>query len=235
MRSSKPANDENCYNSNAVFTSIAERYDFMKGLLSGGQELRWKASLFRMYVPDLPERWLDIATGTGDFFWITPDCVGRLLIGFDRNWDMLQLARTRLRRLDIHWVSGDLNELPFQTESVDLITIGYGLRYCDDIPRFARACHRALRPGGKVFAFDVGHPSPLLRPIWYTYLFSVGTILGTLLHGKPRTYWHLWQSLKRFPGQDKVCSIFEGAGFSRVGRTNVMNGTMFGFYAEKAR
>jgi demethylmenaquinone methyltransferase/2-methoxy-6-polyprenyl-1,4-benzoquinol methylase len=217
----------------AIFSSIAHRYDLMKTLLSGGQEPRWKAAMFKRCVPDPPERWLDIATGTGEFFRFASDCPDGMMIGFDRNREMLQVARSKNYRGRVFWVLGDLDDLPFRKESVDLITVGYGLRYCSDIQRFAHDCFALVRPGGRIFSFDVGHPSAALKPIWYAYLFCTGTILGTLLHGKPTTYWHLWQTLRAFPGQKQVCRLFKLAGFQEVFFHNLLNGMMYGHCAEK--
>jgi len=221
-------------NINRIFSGIAERYDLFKTLLSGGKERIWKASLFQQFVPSLPQQWLDIATGTGDFFLLAPhDC--RKMVGFDQNEKMLQIAKNRNTGKNIEWISGDLNDLPFDSNSFDLITVGYGLRYANTIEHFADRCFHLLRSGGKFFAFDVGLPAKVLRPPWFAYLFLACTLYGTVLNGKPTIYWHLWQSLRNFPGQMEVSMLFRKVGFSTVIYKNEMLGTMFGLYAEKSQ
>ncbi len=54
---------------NQVFASVAERYDLMNDLMSGGLHRLWKRDLIAMLNPPrgaTPFKLLDVAGGTGD-------------------------------------------------------------------------------------------------------------------------------------------------------------------------
>jgi demethylmenaquinone methyltransferase/2-methoxy-6-polyprenyl-1,4-benzoquinol methylase len=127
---------------------------------------------------------------------------------------MLARARNKCRDADVRFVEADLNALPFAPESFDVIVMGYGLRYLDDLPLAMAAVHRVLRPGGIFLTLDFGVPrNPIMRALCFTYLFVVGTLWGLVLHRRADTYWHIVESLEAYPGQDALVDALGGAGF----------------------
>jgi demethylmenaquinone methyltransferase/2-methoxy-6-polyprenyl-1,4-benzoquinol methylase len=213
---------------NHVFGVIANRYNLMKFILSFGLERRWKSEHFCSLIGQVPTKCLDIATGTGDFIeMLTRDGGSHFVVAFDLTDEMLQIARASCPHTSAVFVRGDLNHLPFTDGSFELVTIGYGLRYCLDTRRFLESVHRTLRPGGRFFCFDVGHPDgKFLRAVWFIYLYVSGSILGTVLHGNPATYWHLVRSLQMFPGQSEICDLLSDVGFRKVRSVDVFKGMM---------
>jgi demethylmenaquinone methyltransferase/2-methoxy-6-polyprenyl-1,4-benzoquinol methylase len=204
----------------AVFRRVAPRYDRLTSLLSFGQDERWKSSIVELLpVGTKPASILDLATGTAAF----PHILRRAghvgpIVGVDRSRAMLALAHEKCSSLaDVRFVQGDLNALPVAEGSFDVILVGYGLRYLDDLKGAMRAAYQVLRPGGVFLSLDFGVPrDPWHRRLCLSYLFCFGTLWGLLLHGKLDTYWHIVESIQAYPGQDALAGALEGAGFEDI-------------------
>ena len=130
-----------------VFDSVAERYDLMNDLMSGGVHRLWKAALIEMIRPRPGMVLLDVAGGTGDIAFRFLDAGGSFVHVCDINESMLRVGRDRaINRgtLDgIDWITGDAMHLPIASRSVDAYTIAFGLRNVTGIDE-------ALREAGVV-------------------------------------------------------------------------------------
>jgi demethylmenaquinone methyltransferase/2-methoxy-6-polyprenyl-1,4-benzoquinol methylase len=207
----------------AIFRRVAPRYDLLTRLLSAGRDRRWKEETISLLPPPRPGgRILDLATGTAELPLLARRA-GRpeTIVALDRSAAML--ARARAKRAanpsvsGIRFVVGDLNALPVADGSFDAVLVGYGLRYPPDLGGMLAAIYRALRPGGVFLSLDFGLPSRgWYRRLCLAYLLTAGTIWGTLLHGRPDTYWHIVESLRAYPGQSALLRLMEDAGFARV-------------------
>ena len=80
-----------------LFGTIADRYDFITGFLSYGQDRRWKARLVREAALDHRQRVLDLACGTGDIA-LGAAANGATVVGLDITPRMVELARAKARR-----------------------------------------------------------------------------------------------------------------------------------------
>jgi demethylmenaquinone methyltransferase / 2-methoxy-6-polyprenyl-1,4-benzoquinol methylase len=210
-----------------IFTQIARRYDLMGQLFSFGQGQIWKKKSVALIRQKRTARILDLASGTGDFaIQLRTAGFRSPIIALDRNPEMLKVARQRCANLSrVSFIQGDLMQLPFKAQSVDAITMGYGLRYPGDVRSILAEVFRMLRSGGMFVAMDFGLPrNRFYRKICFGYLLSVGSLLGLLLHRKVDTYWHIVESLKAYPGQNAVSRWLEEVGFTGVQVREVLGG-----------
>lgn len=209
-----------------LFATIADRYDFITGFLSYGQDRRWKARLIALAALRADDRVLDLASGTGDLlFAAVPPA--RFGVGLDITHRMLQLADTRRGRSRAALVTGDMLALPFRDRQFTVVTVGYGLRNVPDLDRALDEIHRVLEPGGRFLSLDFNRPSnALVRAAYLTYLTIVGSLLGLALHGDPDTYRYIPESIRLYPGARGVAVRMEQRGFSRVRVLPVLGGFM---------
>ena len=77
-----------------LFTTIADRYDFITVMLSYGQDRRWKRGLVALAAPRPGARALDLATGTGDIAFALA-ARGARVVGLDITHRMIELAREK--------------------------------------------------------------------------------------------------------------------------------------------
>src|SRR5690606_14871967 len=115
-----------------VFSSVADSYDVMNDLMSGGLHRVWK--MFAVQICGLRpgQRVLDVAGGTGDLARRIASRVmpGGQVVLSDINESMLVRGRDRLldSGLALPAVRCDAERLPFKSDHFDCVTIGFGLR-----------------------------------------------------------------------------------------------------------
>lgn len=225
-----------------LFATIADRYDFITGFLSYGQDRRWKRRLLTLAQLQPSDRLLDLACGTGDIVFEAAPRVRRA-VGLDVTLRMLQLAKTRMAPLKGRptlphvghpftgcqpaLVTGDMLALPFLDRSFTVITIGYGLRNVPDLEQSLREIRRVLEPNGRVLSLDFNRPSnPIVRGAYLLYLTVVGSALGYVLHRDPDTYRYIPESIRNYPGAHGVARMMESLGFTNVQVLRVLGGLM---------
>jgi demethylmenaquinone methyltransferase/2-methoxy-6-polyprenyl-1,4-benzoquinol methylase len=199
----------------AMFHTVAPRYDFITRAFSYGMDGHWK----RMAIGkiDLPPdaRVLDLACGTGDFSLLVR---GRYPasrpVAADITERMLRLARER--GLD-HAVCSDACRLPFDDGAFDAVFVGYGLRNFPNLKGALEEICRVTRPGGLLVSLDFFLPANLLlRYAYLAYLYAQGAFWGFVLHGRPRVYTYIPDSLRAFVSIGEFSALLHGTGYTRV-------------------
>jgi len=154
-----------------VFDSVASRYDLMNDLMSGGVHRLWKRFTIELSAARPGQTILDIAGGTGDLAARFSRLVGPegQVILADINAAMLEVGRDRLidkgATGNIEVVQADAQALPFKDNSVDCITIAFGLRNVTDKALALRSMLRVLRPGGRLLVLEFSKPTSLSRRV----------------------------------------------------------------------
>lgn len=210
----------------ALFATIAGRYDLITRVLSYGQDQRWKRRVVDVARVVPGARVLDLACGTGDLS-VCFAARGAQVVGLDLTPEMLERAHARSAGTAIAWVRGDMMQLPVADGSVDVVTAGYGLRNMPVLETGLDEIARVLRPGGRFVALDFERPrAAWLRAAYVGYLWTVGSIVGWMLHGDPDTYRYIPASLARYPGADAVADLLRARGFGRVDVVAQLGGLM---------
>lgn len=210
-----------------LFTTIADRYDFITRFLSYGQDRRWKQRLVDLAAPGGSDRVLDVACGTGDLLFAVGERA-RTAIGLDVTHRMLQLARSRRSRLqNVAVVTGDMMALPFHDACFELVTTGYGLRNVPDLPAALAEIHRVLAPRGRFLSLDFNKPTNgVVRGAYLAYLTIVGSLLGMILHRDPNTYRYIPESLRLYPEAAAIGGMMGEIGFTNVEVVPLLGGLM---------
>jgi demethylmenaquinone methyltransferase/2-methoxy-6-polyprenyl-1,4-benzoquinol methylase len=147
---------------------------------------------------------------------------------------MLQLARARGVE---ETVCGDAGHLPFPDSSFDCVFIGYGLRNFPNLDAALREIGRVTRPGGLLVSLDFFLPSnAVLRSIYLAYLYAQGAFWGFLLHGRPRIYTYIPDSLSSFVSIDDFSARLDRAGYRQLDvRKFIMGGIGLHWAAKRAK
>jgi demethylmenaquinone methyltransferase/2-methoxy-6-polyprenyl-1,4-benzoquinol methylase len=198
-----------------MFSTVAPRYDFITRAFSYGMDSRWKRlGVKQAGLPNAPVI-LDLASGTGDFSrLVAHQFPGARAVAVDITERMLLLAKERGVE---HAVCGDAGALPFADGSFDCVFVGYGLRNFPDLGLAVGEIERVTRPGGLLVSLDFFLPAnPVFRQLYLGYLYAQGTFWGFLLHGRPRTYTYIPDSLRSFVSIDEFSSLLRRTGYQRV-------------------
>ena len=213
-----------------VFASVASRYAIMNGLMSVGLHRLWKRFTIDQAAPGSGDVVLDLAGGTGDLARVFSQKVGKTghVILADINAAMLRQGRTRLVDAgvagNLSIVQVDAENLPFEEQTFDCISIAFGLRNVTDKDGALRSMYRTLKPGGKVLILEFSEPSKAIKPAYDLYSFKVLPVLGKLVARDADSYQYLAESIRMHPDQETLKGMMQEAGFERCRYHNLAAG-----------
>ncbi|KZD12895.1 class I SAM-dependent methyltransferase [Oceanibaculum pacificum] len=217
-----------------LFDGVAQNYDLMNDLMSGGVHRLWKSAMLDWLAPRPGMTLLDVAGGTGDIAFrfqergggpvmvcdLTP---GMLAVGRDRAIDKGRL--TRFAEGGIDWVAGNAEQLPVADRSVDAYTIAFGLRNVTRIDKALAEAFRVLKPGGRFLCLEFSQVVlPVLDKLYDTYSFSVLPALGQYVAKDREAYVYLAESIRTFPPQEDLAARIRAVGFEMVSYRNLSGG-----------
>jgi demethylmenaquinone methyltransferase/2-methoxy-6-polyprenyl-1,4-benzoquinol methylase len=229
------------------FEKIASKYDRFNDWNSFYLHRVWKNKLVSEIQKLNPKRVMDLCCGTGDIALRIAKISGlEELHAVDFSPSMLSVAESRLgeakkagrfEKLKIQTLVGDaMNLVPFQDNSFDAVSIGFGLRNVKDLRITLREVRRVLKPGGIFLNLDVGKvKNPLIRFFANLYFFKIVPIFGYLLWGgKNEMFDYLPVSSLSYPGQEELKTILEEEGFESVSYKNFVFGNATLHKAQKS-
>ncbi|MGC3982742.1 MAG: bifunctional demethylmenaquinone methyltransferase/2-methoxy-6-polyprenyl-1,4-benzoquinol methylase UbiE [Steroidobacteraceae bacterium] len=215
----------------AVFDSVADKYDVMNDLMSGGAHRLWKRFTLSQTGLRPGQCALDVAGGTGDLSIGMAEQVGAtgLVVHTDINAAMLGNGRNRLLdkglASNVRWSLANAECLPFADNSFDCVTIGFGLRNVTDKAKALRSMYRVLKPGGQLMILEFSHPTaPGLKPVYDWYSFNVLPKLGKVVANDEASYRYLAESIRKFPDQQTLLGMLQEAGFEQTSFHNLTGG-----------
>ena len=149
---------------NRVFATVAERYDLMNDLMSGGLHRLWKDDFIAALNPpprgDRPYRLLDVAGGTGDVAirYARASGPNATAVLCDISPEMIEVGQRRVRDagLDerITFAQGNAEALAFPDRAFDAYTIAFGIRNVTHIDKALSQAFRVLKTGGRFCAWS---------------------------------------------------------------------------------
>lgn len=220
-----------------VFDRVANRYDVMNDVMSGGLHRLWKREMVEWLNPNPAMAFLDVAGGTGDIaLRIREHCRKRHgcsppITLCDINAQMLLEGRKRTLNegilSGIEWICGDAQSLPLEDRSMDAYTIAFGIRNVTDINAALREAYRVLKPGGRFLCLEFSHiGQEKLAKAYDAYSMHVIPRLGKLFAGDAQPYQYLVESIRRFPAQEPFAAQLRAAGFANVTYRNLTAGVV---------
>jgi len=125
------------------------------------------------------DKLLDIGCGSGVFCSLAASYT-KQLTGFDATPSLLDEARRRVP--ETIFVNGDMEALPFDDASFDVVTGFNSFQYAASIPGALTEAHRVLKHGGRLVAMIWGNKADCEAA---TYLAAIGSLLPPPPPGAP--------------------------------------------------
>lgn len=214
-----------------VFDSVADRYDLMNDLMSGGMHRLWKRFALARTGLRPGQRALDVAGGTGDISAGLSRQLGPegQVIMTDINAAMLANGRRRLvdRGIagNIRYVQANAEQLPFATGSFHCVTISFGLRNVTDKAAALASMARTLRPGGRLLVLEFSKPVlRFLEPFYDSYSFRILPWLGRVVAHDEESYRYLAESIRMHPDQETLQQMMAEVGLEDCRHHNLSGG-----------
>lgn len=212
-----------------MFNNISAKYDFLNHFLSLGIDKLWRRRAIKELKSLKPKRMLDIATGTGDFALEALKINPHNIIGVDISEGMLKVGMEKMKSKEVdHIISlrlGDSENLPFENEVFDAITVGFGVRNFENLEKGLSEMLRVLKPGGKAVVLEFSKPKSFpVKQLFSFYSNYFIPFFGKLFSKDQRAYSYLPESVKVFPEGQAFRDILIQVGFENVASFTVSGG-----------
>lgn len=205
-----------------VFENISSNYDHMNSLISFQQHKRWRNDTMKRMAVKKGAKALDVCCGTGDWTMALAEVVGEegKVVGLDFSHNMLEVGREKVKaaRLpQVDMIQGNAMELPFEDNTFDYVTIGFGLRNVPDYMHVLQEMNRVLKPGGMAVCLETSQPTMIgYRQLYFLYFRFIMPMFGKLFAKSYQEYSWLQESARDFPGMKELARMFEQAGLVNV-------------------
>lgn len=221
-----------------MFDSIAGRYDFLNHFLSLGIDILWRKRATKLLKLSQGDKHLDLACGTGDFAIEVHKKYDVDVIAGDFSEEMLKFAEEKFKKasftgsLKTEWV--DAENIPFEDNTFNAVTIGFGIRNFGDKKKALREIHRVLKDKGKLIILEFSTiRTPVLGKLFEIYFKYILPGIASLFSKNKTAYTYLPDSVEMFPDQNKFCNMMKDASFQNVYFKNYHFGIASVFYGEK--
>jgi demethylmenaquinone methyltransferase/2-methoxy-6-polyprenyl-1,4-benzoquinol methylase len=221
-----------------MFDNISHRYDFLNHFLSLGIDKGWRKRAVRMLKADSPKQILDVATGTGDFAIQSLVLNPERIVGIDISEGMLEVGRRKMKQRGvdsiIDMVYGDSENLPFEGNKFDAVTVAFGVRNFENLVKGLTEIFRVLRPGGKIVVLEFSRPKRFpFRQVYNFYFRFILPKLGRWISRDKAAYTYLPESVEAFPDGEDFVNILKGVGFKDISCTPLTFGISSIYIAQK--
>lgn len=202
-----------------MFDDIAPKYDFLNHFLSFGIDKSWRKKAVKMLKDSSPEHVLDVATGTGDFAIRLNKDLGSKVTGIDISVGMLEVGKEKIKSLGlddaISLEEGDSTNLRFDDNSFDALTVAFGVRNFEDLPKGLSEMNRVIKKGSKVVILEFSKPRMFpFKQLYNFYSLYILPFFGAVFSNNKSAYTYLPESVRAFPDGDSFLEIMQAVGFS---------------------
>lgn len=204
-----------------MFDTISENYDGLNRVISFGIDIKWRKRVVAILKKKKPEILLDIATGTGDLAINLVQTGARKIVGLDISPGMLEVGKKKVlekhMEKTIEMIEGDSENLPFEDNMFDAITVAFGVRNFETLEKGLSEIYRVLKPSGTFVVLETSVPTK--TPYKQGYHFYTKNILpriGRLFSKDDSAYAYLSESASVFPHGENFNNILRKIGFIDV-------------------
>jgi demethylmenaquinone methyltransferase/2-methoxy-6-polyprenyl-1,4-benzoquinol methylase len=204
-----------------MFDSIAPKYDLLNKVLSGGIDRGWRKKAINQLIPIAPKQILDIATGTADLALEAVRLNPASIMGVDISSKMLDVGRLKIQKKSlsnlIKLTQGDSENLPFESECFDAITVAFGVRNFEHLEIGLSEMNRVLKPNGMTVILEFSQPTQFpIKQFYNFYSKSIMPTIGQLLSKERSAYEYLPESVNAFPYGNAFLEVLKRTGFKDV-------------------
>ncbi|WP_236854327.1 bifunctional demethylmenaquinone methyltransferase/2-methoxy-6-polyprenyl-1,4-benzoquinol methylase UbiE [Chryseobacterium sp. MEBOG07] len=203
-----------------MFDNIAPKYDLLNHVLSMKIDVLWRNKLVRWMKNDNPQEVLDVATGTGDLAITIEKGTGSKVVGLDLSQQMLNVGVIKIKKLKldgkISMQKGDAENLPFEDNRFDAVSVAFGVRNFENLPKGLAELRRVVKDNKSVYILEFSKVEGFMGPFYMFYFKNILPAIGKLVSKDSRAYTYLPDSVNAFPFGEKMKQILLDTGFKKV-------------------
>jgi len=204
-----------------MFDNISGNYDNLNRVISFGIDVKWRKKVLQLVTKTNPENVLDIATGTGDLAILMAQTKAKKIVGLDISEGMLEIGKIKIEEKNlsqtIEMVLGDSENIPFEDNFFDAITVAFGVRNFEHLEKGLSEILRVLKPGGIFVVLETSVPEKTPYKQGYNfYSKNILPLIGKLFSKDNVAYGYLSESAASFPYGEAFNNILRKTGFINV-------------------
>lgn len=203
-----------------MFNKIAQKYDFINKVMSLGTQDYVKKSSINALKINKHYNVLDLCCGTGDLARvikkIEPETI---VVGVDFSQNMLDIAKSKSS--NIQFIHADATKLPFEDNSFDIVTMGFGLRNIPNAEKAVEEIYRVLKPNGQFLHLDFGE-----KNVFSKVFDKIAITFSKLFTKNHSAYEYLIKSKSMFPTPKELIKDFESKKFQFQKRIDFVMGVI---------
>jgi demethylmenaquinone methyltransferase/2-methoxy-6-polyprenyl-1,4-benzoquinol methylase len=201
-----------------MFDTISNEYDDLNRVISFGIDIKWRKKVVQIISKKEPTNILDIATGTGDLAINLTQTNANQIIGLDISEGMLDVGRKKIAKKQLNntidMIVGDSENLPFDDNSFDAITVAFGVRNFENLEIGLAEILRVLKPKGVFVVLETSVPVKFpFKQGYYIYTKALLPLIGRLFSKDKSAYRYLSESASKFPYGQAFNNILNKTGF----------------------
>ncbi|ALJ06242.1 ubiquinone biosynthesis methyltransferase UbiE [Pseudalgibacter alginicilyticus] len=204
-----------------MFDTISGDYDGLNRVISFGIDVKWRKKVVKLVKETKPNSILDIATGTGDLAIALAQTSAEKIIGLDISSGMLDIGKEKIKKkgleTKIDMVLGDSENMPFEDNTFDAITVAFGIRNFETLEKGLKEIFRVLKPKGTFVILETSMPTKTPYLQGYTfYTKNILPLIGKVFSKDKSAYKYLCESASIFPYGEALNNILRKIGFINV-------------------
>lgn len=179
-----------------------------------------------------PKYVLDVATGTGD---VAINAIKQLkikdlhIVGLDISTEMLNIGKKKIitegMSGTIEMMIGDSENIPFENNKFDAITVAYGVRNFENLEQGLAEMQRVLKPNGKLVVLEFSKPNVFpFKQLFNFYFKNILPTVGKITSKDSRAYSYLYESVQAFPDGTDFLNVLSKTGFKNTQCTSLTLG-----------
>ena len=199
----------------SMFDEIAPTYDRLNHLFTLSIDTRWRSEIVKNIIENnySTVNILDLATGTGDLTAALVRLNADKICAVDISKNMLEIQRMKIRDSRLELIQADVKCLPFENETFDIVTIGFGVRNFEYLEESLKEIRRVMKTSGRLIILEMFRSGGIKTNMFNLYFGKVMPFIGNMVSGSNYAYSYLFKSVNNFLTVTEFITLCKSCGF----------------------
>jgi len=218
-----------------MFDEIAPTYDKLNHLFTARSDIIWRRKIVKYLISTGRNFYniVDLATGTGDLTIELLKLEPKKIYAVDISKKMLEIQKGKVNDKRLELIQAEAANMPFDDSSIDLVTIGFGIRNFEDLEISLKEIKRVLKNDGYLIVLEMFKAEKISSKLFNYYFSRIMPFLGNKLSKSKTAYNYLSDSVQNFLTVKEFSDICKNNGFETEKTVNNFIGVVNTIYLKK--
>ncbi|HQY52160.1 MAG TPA: bifunctional demethylmenaquinone methyltransferase/2-methoxy-6-polyprenyl-1,4-benzoquinol methylase UbiE [Ignavibacteria bacterium] len=215
-----------------MFDEIAPTYDKLNHLFTARSDIIWRRKIVKYLISTGRNFYniVDLASGTGDLTIELLKLEPKKIYAVDISKKMLEIQKEKVNDKRLELIQAEAANMPFDDNSIDLVTIGFGIRNFEDLEISLKEIKRVLKNDGYLIILEMFKAEKISSKLFNYYFSRIMPFLGNKLSKSKTAYNYLSDSVQNFLTVKEFSDICKNNGFETEKTVNNFIGVVNTIY-----